>query len=439
MRWAHLPGFLSLTLRRESTQLDELKAKARELYSRVYLGLKPVQYPRYVWRFPSGAESKFGHCQNTNDFEQYDGWEINLLQFDELTHFTERQYLAICARVRSSDPKLPCLIRSTTNPGGVGHEWVLRRWGAWLDPEFKARGLEHREGRVDDGGQTLPPADPGEVWWVRVEEDGSESYFAEQPTGAEQRSNPALSRTFIPSRLEDNPHLAQNDSNYVAQLNTLDPVRRAQLRDGNWLVRPGKGAYFKRSWVTMLSERPSRVVKRVRYWDLAATAKKQSSDDPDWTAGVLMSLLETGEVCTEDVVWIREQPGEVEKTILNTAVADGTDVHIGLPQDPGQAGKFQLHYLVQRLRGFRVDGHIESGDKVTRFGPYSSYVSPHNGGNGLVVAGGWNTSYFQELEAFPEGKHDDQVDATSGAFGMLIQKGHNYEAPSEDGVLSALF
>src|SRR5690606_29111291 len=136
-----------------------------------------VASPNYEWTFPAGGKAKFRHCQKPGDYKKYDGWEINLLCFDELTHFTERQYKYLCARVRSSRPELPTLIRATTNPGGPGHEWVFRHWGAWLDPEFMAEGLEPRF----DGDKPLPPAKPGEVWWIRTLDDGREVYYREKP------------------------------------------------------------------------------------------------------------------------------------------------------------------------------------------------------------------------------------------------------------------
>lgn len=416
LKYLHLPGFLGLTFRRETTQLQDLKVKSDALYGPIFPGLRGIDDDgRYTWRWPAGGTSAYTHCKNPDDYKKYDGWAINLLCFDELTHFTERQYKYICARVRSADPRLPKLIRATTNPGGEGHEWVFKHWGAWLDPEFEARGLEHRVGRKNADGERIPPADPGEVWWIRTESDGSETYFAE-PQPVQEGVSAALSRTFIPAKLEDNPHLSENDPAYTAQLNQLDPVRRAQLRDGNWLVRPSAGLYFKREWIgdRFLDAPPSRVKTRIRYWDLAGTEKKAVKDDPDWTVGVKLSITEDGRVVIEDVERFRSDPGTTENRIIATANSDGKDVIVGLPQDPGQAGKWQASYMVKKLMGFRVQVERESGDKVTRFGPFSAQAK---NGNVWIVRGKWNAEYFSELEAFPtKGIHDDQVDGTSGAF-----------------------
>lgn len=393
LRWCHLPGFLSLTLRRTFPQTRDLKSKSKDLYRRVFPGLRPIKSEGFTWTFPSGAEAVYGHCQNEDSYEIYDGLEINLLNFDELTHFTWEQYTRISARVRTSRPGYPTLIRATSNPGGEGHEWVFERWGPWLNPEHPHR------------------VAPGEVLWVRTEEDGTETFHEEQVPGS-------LSRTFIPAGRHDNPHL--DATTYEAQLNTLDPVRKAQLKEGNWLVRPAAGLFFRREWVEII---PPEVlpdgIRWVRYWDLAATAKSTA----DWTVGVKIGKLGST-IYVEDVIRVQENPGVIKRLIRSTAELDGHACSIGIPQDPGQAGKSQVTDLVQYLEGFTVLSETESGDKGTRFGPFSSQAEH---GNVRLVRGDWNKAYINELEAFPsKGVPDDQVDATSGGYKRLTSGAANF-------------
>jgi predicted phage terminase large subunit-like protein len=91
-------------------------------------------------------------------------------------------------------------------------------------------------------------------------------------------------------------------------------------------------------------------------------------------------------------------------------------VEIALPQDPGQAGKAQAHALVRALEGYAVRASVESGDKVTRFGPFSAQAEA---GNVYVLRGPWNDTWFASLENFPTAPHDDDADATSRAFAAL--------------------
>jgi predicted phage terminase large subunit-like protein len=116
------------------------------------------------------------------------------------------------------------------------------------------------------------------------------------------------------------------------------------------------------------------------------------------------------------MVRARANPGDVEQLLLNTATQDGKRVTIGFGQDPGQAGKSQAQHLVRALSGFTVRSATESGDKLTRFGPFSSQC---RAGNVKIRRATWNEELFRVLEGFPDLAHDDEVDACSGALEML--------------------
>jgi predicted phage terminase large subunit-like protein len=108
--------------------------------------------------------------------------------------------------------------------------------------------------------------------------------------------------------------------------------------------------------------------------------------------------------------------GDVERLLRDTAEQDGKRVRIGFGQDPGRAGKSQALHLVRALGGLTVTPASESGDKLTRFGPFSSQC---RAGNVKIRRGAWNEELFRVLEGFPELAHDDEVDACSGALEML--------------------
>ncbi len=150
----------------------------------------------------------------------------------------------------------------------------------------------------------------------------------------------------------------------------------------------------------------------VRAWDLAA------SFAGDWTAGVRLARSADGVFQVQDVVRLKGGPEEVVQAIRATAERDGTGVAIGLPQDPGQAGRSQVAFLTARLAGWRVVSSPESGAKAVRAMPVASQV---NAGTVALLGGGWNAAFLAELEDFPGGACDDQVDALARAFGMLVQ------------------
>jgi predicted phage terminase large subunit-like protein len=150
-----------------------------------------------------------------------------------------------------------------------------------------------------------------------------------------------------------------------------------------------------------------------RGWDLAATPKTETND-PDWTCGVKLGRGADGRYWVLDHRRLRGTPAAVERFLANTAAEDGEGVEIALPQDPGQAGKSQAAALVRALEGYTVRATPESGDKVTRFGPFSAQAEA---GNVSVLRGPWNDAWFSSLEGFPTAAHDDDADATSRAFG----------------------
>lgn len=407
LRWVTVPYFRGLILRRETTQLQDLLDKSRALYPNVFPGCV-FNANTNTWIFPSGARVRFNHCKEESDKYDYQGQEFQLVVFDELTHFSIGQYLEISSRIRSAGVGLPRYLRATSNPGGNGHEWVFKRFGAWLNPKFEAAGLVPR---FDPNGERLPPAMPGQKLWVLSTKGDGEVYV---PAGHPE----ALSRQFIPALLKDNPKLLENDPTYRVKIMQLDPVRRAQLLDGNWLAATGKKLYFDRAWVEMIdASAVPRGLHWVRAWDLAATAPSSDNPDPDWTRGVKLALLPDGRALVADVASTRAHPGEVDAFLLATAKEDGGTCTQVVPQDPGAAGKGMAAHVQTLLRGYPVSVVRPSDNKLGRFRPFSGFAAPPRRGV-VVVNAAWNTSYFNELEAF-EGKpndRDDQVDATSDAF-----------------------
>lgn len=180
------------------------------------------------------------------------------------------------------------------------------------------------------------------------------------------------------------------------------------------------GSFFKPSMINVVDAAP-KANKVIRRWDFAATEKKSNKSDPDWTVGLKMQQNIDGSYTILDVARFRGNPDEVEKTVLAVASQDSRTTPITIPEDPGQAGKSQAMYYIKILSGYSVDAIRESGDKVTRANPVASQV---NAGNVSIVRAPWNKAFLEELTTFPNGKHDDQVDALSGAFEKIgVKKG----------------
>jgi hypothetical protein len=180
LQYADTPGYAALILRQSYPDLS----KPGAIMSRAKEWMRPTDAK---WnenlkeiRFPSGAVIEFSYLKRDDDVYQYQSAEYQFIGFDELTQFTEFQYLYMKSRLRRLEgARVPLRMRSASNPGGKGHQWVRR-------------------------------------------------YFIEPAT----RGN----RVFIPASLDDNKHLDREA--YRRQLEGLDPYTRAQLLHGDWSARP---------------------------------------------------------------------------------------------------------------------------------------------------------------------------------------------------------
>jgi predicted phage terminase large subunit-like protein len=177
---------------------------------------------------------------------------------------------------------------------------------------------------------------------------------------------------------------------------------------------PREGGMFKRSWFEVVNAAPAggRVV---RAWDLAGTAL-DGKNDPDWTVGLRM--IESGGLYYIDSVERdRLSPDGVERMIVNTAVQDGKDVAIRIPQDPAAGGKAWAGAIIRRLAGYNARQERPVGSKEARATPVAAQAEA---GNVKLVKGAWNETFFDEVCTFPAASHDDQVDAMSDAFDHLV-------------------
>lgn len=154
-----------------------------------------------------------------------------------------------------------------------------------------------------------------------------------------------------------------------------------------------------------------------RAWDLAAT-----EGAGDYTAGVKMGRGTDGLTYVLDTVRGQWDAATRNARMRETAALDGPSVRVRIPQDPGQAGKEQAAALTRMLAGVPVKALPVSGDKATRADPFASQINaggPDAPGNVVLVRGAWNSAFVEELRAFPNGAHDDQVDASADAFNEI--------------------
>lgn len=375
---------------------------SEELFS--LLGAQP-NLSSLSWTFESGAKVTFAHLEHEKNKFDWQGAQVAMIGFDELTHFTAGQFWYLLSRNRSSSGVAP-YIRATCNPDPDSFVADLIAW--WIDPNT-GYAIQERSGVVRYFVRYR-----NELIWADSAEELKEQYPQLEPK----------SLTFIPSSYKDNKIGLEKDPKYIANLDALTNVEREQLKNGNWKIRAAAGDYFKAEWFEIVEKAPAGC-RWVRYWDRAATEPSSQNPDPDWSSGLKLGKDAEGNYYIAHVARDRKRPAGVRKLIKGQARADGVGCTVVLEQDPAQAGKVEVDLYIRELAGFEVRTAKPESDKETRARPASSAAE-----NGLikVVRGAWNKALLDELENFPKGKHDDQVDSLSGAYNFL--EGDNTQPPA---------
>lgn len=384
LQYADTPGYAALLLRKSFADLQLPGAIMDRAYG--WLSGRPDcrwNERDHRWEFESGAVLQFGYLDRARDRYRYQSAEFQFVGFDELTQFEIDEYLYLATRLRRLvGSTTPVRLRSASNPGGVGHEWV------------KARFIPRIEEDPLTGGRVV-----------------------EYPRDADGRRRP-----FIPSRLSDNPHLDRAD--YVKSLLMVDPTLRAQMLDGDWTAAK-PGTKFKRGWFGQIIDVAPKLVKRAVYVDLAST-EETGDNDPDWTSAHWGGMTATGQMVIEGELHIRNTPSKVEAALQALAERLNPDMPgrypIWIEQEPGSAGKTVIsNYQRRILPGYVVRGLRPTGDKWTRADLLASMAER---GDVLLVRGLWVPGYIEEMVSFSSDdthSHDDRVDSTSGLSVVLFK------------------
>lgn len=398
--------FGGVIFRRQGTQVRNeggLWQESQQLYP--LLGATPKEMAM-EWKFPSGFRMKFAHLDHEKTVLDYQGSQIPFLGFDEITHFTASQFWYMISRNRSTSG-VRAYVRGTCNADA--DSWVRPLIDWWI------------------GKDGFPIKDRSGVlrWFIKLENDILWADTPEELKRLHGDHQQPKSFTFISAKLSDNKILTDKDPGYLANLMALNRVERSRLLDGNWNTRASAGNFFRREYFQVVKDLNNvQVVRKIRYWDRAATHPTETNKNPDWTRGILIGQLNTGKYVVLHMASIRDSPKHVEDLVLMTAQMDGYDTPIGLEQDPGSAGIADVDNMVRKLAGFNVRVTKPTKNKVTRAGPVSAQAEH---GNILVVQGHWNNDFFVETENFPPEDsgygHDDIVDALSGGFNELSKGG----------------
>ena len=319
--------------------------------------------------FPSGATITFGHCENSSAHHHYQGGEYTFIGIDEASLLPEEQLRWFETRIRSSSPTAPPT-------------------------------------------QYRLASNPGGI---------SHYYLRDNYVGTDDPNT-----LFIPADRRDNHALPED---YERQFDNLDPHTRAQLLHGDWDSEPSGGFFEFPSDDELYVAYTPDSGEPVRSWDLAATSVSRGKD-PDYTVGVKMYLVD-GVYYLDDIVRFREEPAATESRIRNTADLDGPNTRILIEQEPGSSGKTASSHLTRNVLSDRSVFTIRpTGSKQSRARLLASHI---RNGNFRIRRAKWNAAFLSELQGFPKGAHDDQVDAVSQALGHLNDRSKIHIIIAKDG------
>ena len=251
------------------------------------------------------------------------------------------------------------------------------------------------------------------------------------PTAIFLENFPGVKLICLPGEETDNIHPPELREHYVDGL--FDPVRlsrrvllslKAELGEygycGQILQQPipvGGGAIKTDRIQLHMAPPPDKAFRKiVRFWDKAALA-----DSGDWTVGAKLGILPDGTIWILGITRGQWSTDTREDMIKVTGHLDGKHVKIGMEQEPGSSGIDAVKESIKRLHGFNVTAVKSTGNKLLRMDTFATQINVGNVHTAL--SGKILEDYLKELRYFPDGSNDDQCDASSGAYTMLIQHG----------------
>jgi predicted phage terminase large subunit-like protein len=401
LRHVSNPNFGAVVFRRTAPEITAeggLWDESFALYGRI--GATP-SISNHRWDFPKGGSVTFGHMQYEADLLKWHGSQIPLLEFDELTAFTERQFWYMLTRNRSTCGVKP-YVRASCNPDASS--WVAK-WVSWWIDQDTGYPIAERSGVVR--------------WFVRDGDTLDWANSAKELTDRHPGKTPK-SFTFVPAKLEDNKILEKADPGYRANLESQPTVDRERLLGGNWKIRLG-GKFFDRLKVRLVPSAPVGTVA-VRYWDTAATKGVSSAN----TAGVLLGRTPAGRFIVVHCAAENCSPSERKALLKQVSASDlhrpGVSVISSWIEQPGGFGTESVQDDIMGLAGYAIQANKVGGSSGSKEERWKPLTAQWEVGNVDVVEGDWTESFLAEMDSVPNGRLD-RADAAAGAFNKLTGGG----------------
>jgi predicted phage terminase large subunit-like protein len=347
------------------------------------------------FKFPNGGKITFSHMQREDDKLSWKSAQIPLIELDQLETFTASQFFYMLSRNRSMCGVKP-YIRASANP----EPGWLADFLAWW---------------IGEDGYAIPERSGVIRWMVR---ENDKNYWSDdkETLQADHPNSTPKSVTFILSTVYDNQILLDADPGYLANLQALDNIERQRLlgdgkRGGNWKIKPSAGKVFNKSWFEIVEAVPAGG-QEIRFWDLAATAKKSADYTASCKGKIVNKVFYILDTSNDQI-----DPASTDTAMQNTGKQDGKSCGIRFEQEGGASGKRDAHHIVSDFLGYDIRGVPPQGDKIMRAKPLAAQALA---GNVKLLRGSWNESWLAHMHGQPDLDHDDEMDAASGCYNALI-------------------
>lgn len=385
------PQFMAVIFRRTTVQITNPGALWDES-ERFFapLGARPIQ-TKLRWVFPSGMSVKLAHMELEKDRYAWQGAQIPLICFDELTHFTESQFFYMLSRNRSLCGVRP-YVRATCNPDSAS--WVRKFIDWWIDK---------------DTGISIPERS-GVLRWMYRYKDALRFFDSEVEARADivDKSLPQeivpKSVTFLAASVHDNKILMEADPGYLANLYALPLIEREQLLGGNWNISANQGI-LKTEWLRYY--RLDALPSVVRWsWSVDTAVKEGTHND--------FSVAQLWAECADGYYLVKQWRAKVPYPELKAQMQimfSANKASEVLIEDK-QSGQ-QLIQDFKRGTTFPVIPMMPGKNMALKKIERMNYVSTLFEAGKVYIPEDAEFTEDVKLEwiSFPNGDHDDQCDA----------------------------
>lgn len=325
--------------RRESTQLTGIIDRLEELIG----DKKGYNGQKNIWRLDD-RQIELCSCQHSGDETKYQGRPKDLLVIDEAANFLESQVRFIMGWVRTTIPNQKCSTLMTFNPPtNAEGRWIVEYFAPWIDKKHPN------------------PAEPGEIRYFATMDGADVEVATGEEFDHDGETIKPQSRTFIPSRISDNPYLL--NTGYMSTLQSLPEPLRSQMLNGDfgagceddpWQVIPTRWVEDAQArWKPRFSK-PSMdgigvdvacggadetiISRRHGYWfdELLCYPGTETPDGPT-TASLVIASRRDGSPCHVDVVgWGKSAVDFLVENKIQTIACNGANKTQQVTQSHGE-------------------------------------------------------------------------------------------------------